>query len=72
MVSALRNLVDVGLELADASHRVSTFPADYLGLEDRGRIAPGLRADLVVLSPDLQLQQVWINGHPVDLHAPHR
>ncbi|WP_269790512.1 N-acetylglucosamine-6-phosphate deacetylase [Stenotrophomonas sp. Iso1] len=68
MDQALRNLVEVGLELADASQRVSTFPADYLALEDRGRIAPGLRADMVVLSPDLQLQQVWVNGHPVDLH----
>lgn len=71
MDQALRNLVDVGLELADASQRVSTFPADYLGLEDRGRIAPGLRADMVVLSPDLQLQQVWVNGQPVDLHPAH-
>ncbi|MGH8053512.1 MAG: N-acetylglucosamine-6-phosphate deacetylase [Stenotrophomonas sp.] len=68
MDQALRNLVDVGLELADASQRVSTIQADYLGLEDRGRIAPGLRADMVVLNPDLQLQQVWINGHSVDLH----
>ena len=66
MDQALRNLVDVGLELADASQRVSTFPADYLGLDDRGRIAPGLRADMVVLGPDLQLQQVWVNGQPID------
>jgi len=66
MDQALRNLVDVGLELADASQRVSTIQADYLGLEDRGRIAPGLRADMVVLDPQLKLQQVWIAGHPVD------
>ena len=66
MDQALRNLVDVGLELADASQRVSTIQADYLGLEDRGRIAPGLRADMVVLDPQLKLQQVWIAGNPVD------
>ncbi|WP_313274241.1 N-acetylglucosamine-6-phosphate deacetylase [Stenotrophomonas sp.] len=66
MDQALRNLVDVGLDLADASQRVSTLQADYLGLEDRGRIAPGLRADMVVLDPQLKLQQVWIAGHPVD------
>ncbi|WP_293716963.1 N-acetylglucosamine-6-phosphate deacetylase [Stenotrophomonas sp. UBA7606] len=66
MDQALRNLVDVGLDLADASQRVSTIQADYLGLEDRGRIAPGLRADMVVLDPQLKLQQVWIAGHPVD------
>ncbi len=66
MDQALRNLVDVGLDLADASQRVSTLQADYLGLEDRGRIAPGLRADMVVLDPQLKLQQVWIAGHPVN------
>lgn len=69
MDQALRNLVEVGLELADAARRVSTIPADYLGLTDRGRIAPGARADLVVLDSCLQLQQVWAAGHPVDLHA---
>lgn len=66
MDQALRNLVDVGLELADASQRVSTIQADYLGLEDRGRIAPGLRADMVVLDSQLKLQQVWIAGNPVE------
>ncbi|WP_303749280.1 N-acetylglucosamine-6-phosphate deacetylase [Stenotrophomonas pigmentata] len=66
MDQALRNLVDVGLDLADASQRVSTIQADYLDLEDRGRIAPGLRADMVVLDPQLKLQQVWIAGTPVD------
>ena len=30
---------------------VSEAPARLLGLDDRGRIAPGLRADLVVLDP---------------------
>lgn len=67
MDQALRNLVDVGLELADAAQRVSTFQADYLALHDRGRIAPGLRADMVVLSPDLHLQQVWVGGQAIDL-----
>lgn len=69
MDQALRNLVEVGLELADAARCVSTIPADYLGLADRGRIAPGARADLVVLDPRLQLQQVWAAGHPVDLRT---
>ncbi|WP_238365801.1 alpha-D-ribose 1-methylphosphonate 5-triphosphate diphosphatase [Mesobacterium pallidum] len=37
--------------LAANWHLVSTGPARLLGLADRGRIAPGLRADLVVLDP---------------------
>ncbi|MEQ9814929.1 MAG: amidohydrolase family protein, partial [Azospirillaceae bacterium] len=59
---ALRNLVSVGLDLADAAARVSSLPAAYLGLADRGVIAPGKRADLVVLSPDLTVQQVFVQG----------
>ena len=38
---ALRNFVGLGLELADASNRLSLFPADYLGETERGRLAPG-------------------------------
>jgi len=38
--------------LAQAWRLVSDGPARMLGLTDRGRIAPGLRADLVVLNPE--------------------
>ncbi|WMJ70884.1 N-acetylglucosamine-6-phosphate deacetylase [Stenotrophomonas sp. 24(2023)] len=69
MDQALRNLVQVGMALADASQRVSTFPADYLGLADRGRIAPDMRADLVVVDAQLQLQQVFAAGTAIDLHV---
>ncbi|MES2742171.1 MAG: N-acetylglucosamine-6-phosphate deacetylase [Pseudomonadota bacterium] len=62
MDQALRNLVGLGLELADASARVSTYAADYLGLEDRGRLAAGSYADLVVLDRDLKLKAVYIEG----------
>ena len=37
------------LPLADAWSLVSSGPADALGLDDRGRIAEGLRADLVLI-----------------------
>jgi len=60
---ALKNLVDrLGLDLADASRRVSTHAADFLGLADRGRIAPGQWADLVVLDRDLAVAQVYVEG----------
>ncbi len=64
---ALRNLVGLGLDLADASRRVSTYAADYLGLAERGRIAPGAFADLVVLDRQLQLKAVYIEGEQIDL-----
>jgi len=67
---AFRNLVSIGLDPADAARRLSTYPADYLGLEDRGRIAPDCWADLVVMSPDYKLKAVFIEGEPIELaHA---
>ncbi|MFK7764323.1 MAG: alpha-D-ribose 1-methylphosphonate 5-triphosphate diphosphatase, partial [Roseobacter sp.] len=39
------------LPLARAWHLVSAGPAAVLGLEDRGVLAPGKRADIVILDP---------------------
>lgn len=71
MDRALRNLVDVvGLALDDAARRVATFPADFLELPDRGRLAAGAWADVVVLDRDLQVQDVFIEGGSLDVaHA---
>jgi N-acetylglucosamine-6-phosphate deacetylase len=64
---ALRNLVDtIGLTLQDASARVATHAADYLGMPDRGRLVAGAWADVVVLDRQLQLQTTYIEGEPVD------
>lgn len=68
MDQALRNLVGLGLDLADASKRVSTHAADYLGLQERGRLAHGCHADLVVLDRDLNLKAVYIEGELCDLN----
>ena len=66
MDQALRNLVAIGLTLAEASARVSRHAADYLRLPDRGRLAPGAFADVLVLNAaTLQLQQVFVEGERV-------
>ena len=63
MDQALRNLVSLGLPLAEASLRTSTYAAAYLGLADRGRLAVGAWADVVALHPQtLQVQQVVAEG----------
>lgn len=71
MDQALRNLVlKLGLSIEDASRRVSTNAADYLGLDDRGRLAPGAWADFVVMDRGLQLHSVVVEGEAIDLaHA---
>jgi N-acetylglucosamine-6-phosphate deacetylase len=67
MDGALRNLVGLGLDLADASRRVSTYAADYIGEPERGRIAPGAYADLVVLDRQLNVKAVYIEGEACDI-----
>lgn len=64
---ALRNLVAIGLPLREAAARVSTHAANYLGLADRGRLAVGAWADVVVLdAATLQLRQVYVEGEAVE------
>ncbi len=62
MAQALRNFLTLGLPLEDASRRLSTLPANYLGLNDRGRLAGGQRADIVVINADHEVEQVFIEG----------
>lgn len=65
MDQALRNLVDIGLELGDAARRLSTYPANHIGAVDRGRVEQGAYADMVVLTPDLQVKAVYVEGEKI-------
>jgi N-acetylglucosamine-6-phosphate deacetylase len=67
MDQALRNFVSIGLDLAEASDRLSRYPADYLDEHERGRLAPGAWADLVVLDASLQPLAVFVEGETIDL-----
>ena len=56
---------DVSLPLWDAVALVTVNPARALGLSDRGRIEPGLKADLVRVHVDRDLpvvRRVWRDG----------
>jgi imidazolonepropionase-like amidohydrolase len=63
-------LVDAGLTPGEALAAATSVPADRFGLGDRGRIAEGLRADLVLLDADpledvsatRRIQGVWCAG----------
>jgi imidazolonepropionase-like amidohydrolase len=48
----LELLVQAGLTPAEALRAASAVTADRFGLPDRGRIAPGLRADLLLVDGD--------------------
>ena len=64
MGEAVRNcVVHAGIPLDDALAMAAAWPADFLGLaESHGRIAPGLRADLVWLDDDLRVRATWSGG----------
>ena len=65
MASAVRNAVQrLGLALPDVLRMASLIPAQFLRFgRELGRIAPGYRADLVLLDESLQVRQTWIGGN---------
>jgi N-acetylglucosamine-6-phosphate deacetylase len=70
MATAVRNSVSLlGLDLARALRMASTYPATFMRLTDRGRIAPGLRADLVLLGQMLEVRDTWVGGRRPALSA---
>lgn len=67
MAGAFRHVVNrVGVTPGEAAVMSATAPAAFLGLShDRGALAPGLRADWVCLTHDLQPAGTWIAGAPI-------
>ena len=66
MASAVRNTVQyLRVPLDEAARMASTYPAQFLGLAERGRIAAGCAADLVAVDEGTQVQQTWIDGRCV-------
>lgn len=64
--AAVRNaLAMMKASEAQALRMATLTPAEFLGLEDRGRIAPSARADFVLLDQMFQPQGVWISGRRV-------
>jgi N-acetylglucosamine-6-phosphate deacetylase len=64
MATAVRNAVHLlDLDIAEAARMASEYPAAFLGLDrELGRIAPGFRADLVLLDDQLQVRRTWVEG----------
>ena len=69
----LQILVRAGLTPAEALHAATALPAQIFHLGRRGRVAPGYRADLLLVRGDptrqiadtLSIVRIWMNGYPV-------
>ena len=64
MAATVRNAVELlGLDLPVAARMASQYPAEFLGLgHELGRIAPGYRANLVLVDDGLEVLETWIDG----------
>ena len=64
MASTVRNAVELlGVELPEAARMASQYPAEFLGLGgELGRIAPGYRANLVLVDDKVEVKETWIDG----------
>lgn len=66
MIDLVRTIVrDVTVSLPDAFAMASRNPAREMGLTHKGQVAPGYDADLVVVSPALQIEQTFVGGECV-------
>ncbi len=63
---AVRVAVGAGVPLPVAVRAATQQAADYLSLADVGRLAPGKRADLLVLDDELQVTRVLFRGAWLD------
>ena len=62
MLSAARNCVrHAGISTEEALRMASFYPAQLMKISDRGVIAPGARAELIVLDRDLELKGMFYN-----------
>ena len=63
MIDLVRTMVnEVNVPLTEAIAMVTENPADGIGLEMKGRLSVGADADLVVLSPQLDVMQTFRRG----------
>lgn len=62
MIEAIRNLHVLGASLEDALRAATTVPARVLRLPSAGRLAVGLPADVVVLTDEIEIDRVLVDG----------
>lgn len=63
LLETVQSLInDYGFTLTDALRPLTTSVATFLNLSTKGEIAPGKDADLLVMTPELRIEQVFAHG----------
>ncbi len=67
----LRRAVRLGCDPLRAVQMVTINPARYFGLKNRGAIAPGYRADMVLVEDlvNFQIREVFLKGRALEEHS---
>lgn len=65
----IRTMTEAGISLTDAVYMATATPARILGLNDRGILAPGKRADFTLFDEEIRVKRVIVGGEeiPADL-----
>ena len=58
----LRTVTGAGISTVDAVYMMTAVPARILGLRDRGKLEPGLRADFTVFGEDFRVKKTVVAG----------
>jgi len=63
MMKAVKNCIgNIGITPEEALRMASAYPAALMELKDRGEIAPGYKADLVLFDEDFEIKMVLSDG----------
>lgn len=63
MMKAVKNCVEnIKIPVDEALRMASEYPAKVMKITDKGKIAPGYKADLVVFDKNFDIEQVFVEG----------
>ncbi len=66
MMKAVKNCVEnVAISKEEALRMASSYPAEVMNISDKGRIAPGYKADLTLFDKDFDIKKVFVEGREV-------
>lgn len=66
LLEEVKNLVGYGISLEDAVYAATAAPAEAIHMDHQiGRIAIGMQADLLILTKELELEAVYVDGQKI-------